>query len=109
MQATTGQNNSRNMIILRHQEPVVSMFTTVENPIIRFRPILIQSIAGQFCENCTIIITHTFVQLISAQGSLFNILAMCIMKISREQFRYILLIPASIALTLCSQIGRIME
>jgi hypothetical protein len=96
MQAT-GQNNSPNIIIRRHQEPAVSMVTRIENPVMTFRLVLLQSIAGQYYDNCTIVITQTIVQLIRVQSSLFKIPTMCTLKISREQCRYFLLMHANIA------------
>jgi hypothetical protein len=108
MQAT-GQNNSLNIIIRRHQEPVVSMINRIENPVMTFRLVLLQSIAGQFYNNCTIVITQTLVQLIRVQSSVFNIPTMWTLKISRAQRRYILLIHTSIAFMICYQSARIME
>jgi hypothetical protein len=109
MQAT-GQNNSPN-IILRHQEPVVSMvITRIKNPVMTLRLVLLQSIAGQFYDNCAIVITQTIVQLIRLQSSLMNIQTICTLKISEEQCRYILLIHASIAFMVhYYQSSRIME
>ena len=66
MQAT-GQNNSPNIIIRCHQEPAVSMVNRIENPVMTFRLVLLQSIAGQFYDNCSIVITQTIVQLIRVQ------------------------------------------
>ena len=71
MQAT-GQDNSRNIIIRRYQEPVVSMVNRIENPVMTFRLVLLQSIAGQFYDNCAIVITQTIVQLIRVQRLAFE-------------------------------------
>ena len=51
----TGQINSPNIIIHRHQEPAVSMVNRTENPLMTFMLVLLQSIAGQFYDNCTIV------------------------------------------------------
>ena len=107
MQAT-GQNNSLNIIIRRHQEPVVSMVNRIENSVMTFRQVLLQSIAGQFYNNCTIVITQTIVQLIRVQSSAFNISTMYTLKISREQGRYILLILTNDAFMVYYQSSRIM-
>jgi hypothetical protein len=64
MQATNQNNSSPNITIHRHQEPAVSMVTRIENFVTALRLILLQSIAGQFYDNCTIVITQTIVQLI---------------------------------------------
>ena len=111
MQAT-GQNNSHNIIIRRQQEPTVSMvITRIENPVMTLRLVLLlQSIAGQFYGNCTIVITQTIVQMIRLQSSLINIQTMCTFKIIREQCRYFLLIRSSIAVIVhYYQSNRIME
>jgi hypothetical protein len=109
MQATR-QNNSSNIIIRCHQELAVSMINRIENPVMTFRLVLLQSIAGQFYDNCNIIITQTVIQLLGVQKPLFNIPTMCTLKISREQCRYIiLLIRTSIAFMVYYQSGRIME
>jgi hypothetical protein len=108
MQAT-GQNNSPNIIMRLRQEPVVPMVNRIENPVMTFRLVLLQSIAGQFYDNRNNVITQTVIQLIRVQRPLFNIPTMCTLKISREQCRYILLIRASIAFMVYYQSGRIME
>jgi hypothetical protein len=108
MQAT-GQNNSPYIIIHCHQELVVSMVNRIENPIMTFMLVVLRSIAGRFYDNCTIVITHAIAQGIRLLSSLFNIPTMCTLKISREECRYILLVPASIAFMVYNQSGRIME
>jgi hypothetical protein len=107
----TGQRNRPNIIICRHQEPVVSMvITRIENPVMILRLVLLQSIADQFYDSCTIIITQTIVQLIGPQSSLINLhTTMCILKIRGEQCRYVLPIRAIIAFIVYYQSSRIME
>jgi hypothetical protein len=105
----TGQNNIPNIIIFCQQEPGVQIVNRIKTPVMRFMLVLLQSIAGQFYDNCTIVITQTIVQLIRVQSSLFNIPTMCTLKISREQCEYILIIRTSIAFMIYYQSGRIME
>lgn len=85
-----GQSNSNpNIIIRRHQELAVSMATGIQNPVMTLRLTLLQSIAAQFYDNCTIVITQTIVQLIrTLQGSLINIQIMCTLKIERTVHIY---------------------
>lgn len=108
----TGQNNNHNIVIRPRQEPSVSMvITRIKNPVMTFRLVLLQSIAGQFYVNCTIVITQTNIQLITLQSSLINIQVMCILKIIGEQCKYfLLLMRASIAcMVQYHQSNKIME
>jgi hypothetical protein len=102
----TGQNNSPNIIIHRHQEQSVSTVGRIESPIIAFSVISLQLITTQFYNNCTIVINKLFmVQLIRLQCSPFNIPRMCIFKADREQYIYILLISASVEFMLITKVA----
>ena len=82
----------------------------IENPLMTLTLVLLQSIAGQFYNNCTIVITQTIVQLIRLQSSLINMQKMCALKIRGEQCSYILLMRASAAfMVYYYQSSRIME
>jgi hypothetical protein len=108
MQATC-QNSSPDIIMRRHQARAVSMVTRVENHVMTIRLLLLQSVASQSYDNYTVVITPIIVQLSRAQRLLLVIPTPCILKISRGQFRYILLRRASIAFILFYQSARIME
>src|SRR5918992_2763556 len=87
-----GQNGSPKMIIYPYPDSTVSIVTRFEKLVITFGLVSLQSIAAQFYDNYIIVITKIIVQLIRIQYSLFNIPTKCILKISREQSRYLILL-----------------
>jgi hypothetical protein len=110
MQLDICQNRGSNIRTCPYQEPAVSWITRIQNPVIALRPALLQSIANQFCENCTIVILQTMiVQPIESQNSLINIQTICILKSRREKCKYVLLVLVSISFLIYYQSSRIME
>src|SRR5918992_1164324 len=88
-----GQNGSpKMMIICPYPDSTVSKVTRFEKIVMTFRLVSLQSIAAQFYDNYIIVIRQIIVQLIRIQYSLFNIPTKCILKISREQSRYLILL-----------------
>jgi hypothetical protein len=85
------------------------MVNRIENRAMTFMLLLIESIASQFYDNFTNVIINAIAQLIRAQRLLFDILTMCVTKISREECRYILLIATTFAFAAYYQSRRIME
>lgn len=108
MQAT-GQNNGPNIVICQDQKPVVSMLTLIENHVMTLKIALLQSIAGQFYDSCTIVITQTLFQMKRQESSPINIKTMCIFKINQAKCTRILITSLSITLLTYYQSSRIME
>jgi hypothetical protein len=103
----TGQNNSPNILIHRHQEQEVSIVAPLESPIITFSLMLLQSITTQFYKNCTIVIKQFVVQMIRLQSSPFNMSIIFTFKLKGEQRKYILLISASVEFMLIIKVAEL--
>ena len=105
---TTGQNNSPNILIHRHEEREISMVAPLESPIISFTLLLSQSITTQFCENCTIVIRQFMVQLIRMQSWPLDASIIYIFTLKREQRKYlVLLVSSNIELILINKMAEL--